>query len=70
MQDLLDLGAWGALRRLSAALAPGFWAHPQRPALAHPDFPHWRASLWRPEHPPLCGAQGTADAAGWGGAAA
>ena len=70
MQDLLDLGFWGALQRLSTALEPGFWAHPLRPALDDPDFPHWRASLWRPEHPPLCGAQDTAEPLGWGDTAA
>ncbi len=54
-QNLLELGLWHSLRRLSAQLEPGFWAHPLRPAADTPDFLHWRASLWRPEHPTACG---------------
>lgn len=60
-QDLLKLGLWHALRRLSVQVEQGFWAHPHRPEINTPEFPHWRASLWRaslwrPEHSPACGA--------------
>ncbi len=54
-QELLARGLVGALRRTAARAPPGFWAHAGRPPLASAAFPHWRALLWRPAHPPACG---------------